>query len=242
MVIHSIEDDTDARLVQCHHHLLELLDAGSRSIRIGAIATFWHIIVLRVIAPVELWFVQTSLVDRGKVEQWLEMYSIDTQLLQIFYCLRFGEGEIFTLIFQTRCRRNGEITYMEFVDNEVGWRLYGRAHILIPSHGVGIIQINDSATVSVDAYSLGEGSRRFTLTNIKGIELTLQVAFHGSLPSLITHFFHFQRLVSLTSLSVLIKTDGNRRLASRWGIEYKHGFLLGIHHLIECLLRLQCCR
>ena len=128
---------------------------------------------------------------------------------------------------------------MKLVDNEVGWRLDGRAHILVPSHRVGIIQINDSTTVSVDAYCFSKCTRSFTLTDIKGIELTLQVALHGSLPSLIAHLLHLQRLVSLTFLSILIKTDGNRRLACCWGIENEHGFLLGIHHLIECLLRIQ---
>ena len=167
------------------------------------------------------------------------MDGIDAEVLEIFDSLRFGEGEILALIFQARCRRNGEITHVELVDNEVGWRLDGRTHILVPSHRVGIIEIYDGATVSVDAYRLGKGSRSFALTDIKGIELTLQVALHGSLPSFIAHLLHLQRLVSLTFLSILIKTDGNRRLAGCWGIEYKHGFLLGIHHLIECLLRTQ---
>ena len=167
------------------------------------------------------------------------MDGIDAEVLEIFDSLRFGKGKILALILQTRCRRNREITYVELVDNEVGWRLDGRTHILVPSHRVGIIEINDGATVSVDANCLGEGSRRFSLTDIEGIELTLQIALHGSSPSFIAHLLHLQRLVSLTFLSILIKTDGNRRLAGRWGIENKHGFLLGIHHLIECLLGTQ---
>ena len=167
------------------------------------------------------------------------MDGIDTEVLEIFDSLRFGKGEILALILQARCRRNGEITYVELVDNEVGWRLDGWAHILVPAYRIGIIEIYDGTTVSIHTYRLGKGSRRFALTDIKGIELTLQVTLHGSLPSLIAHFLHLQRLVSLTFLSILIKTDGNRRLACCWGIENEHGFLLGIHHLIECLLRTQ---
>ena len=54
MVINSIEDHSDASLVKCHHHLLELLDAGFWRIRVGAVTTFRHIIVLRIVPPVEL--------------------------------------------------------------------------------------------------------------------------------------------------------------------------------------------
>ena len=209
MVIHGIENHSDASLVKCHHHLLELLDTGSRSIRVGTVAAFRHIIVLRIVTPVELRLVELGFIYGCIIEYRLEMDGIDAEVLEIFDSLRFGEGEILALIFQTRCRRNGEITHVKLVDNEVGWRLDGRAHILVPSHRVGIIQINDSTTVSVDTYCLSKCTRSFTLTDIEGIELTLQVALHGSSPSLIAHLLHLQRLVSLTFLSILIKTDGN---------------------------------
>ena len=239
MIIHSIENHSDASLVKRHHHLLELLDAGSRSIRVGTITTFRYIIVLRIVAPVELRLVELGFIYGCVIEHRLEMDGIDAEVLEIFDSLRLCEGEILALIFQTRCRRNGEITHVKLVDNEVGWRLDGRTHILVPSHRVSIIEINDSATVSIHTYRLGKGSRRFALTDIEGIELTFQIALHGSSPSFIAHLLHLQRLVSLTFLSILIKTDGNRRLGCCWGIENEHGFLLGIHHLIECLLSTQ---
>ena len=99
---------------------------------------------------------------------------------------------------------------MKLIDDEVGWRLDGRAHILVPSLWVGIIEIYDGTTVSVHANRLGKGSRSFALTDIEGIELTLQVALHGSLPALIAHLFHLQGLVRLSLLSILIEADGNR--------------------------------
>ena len=167
------------------------------------------------------------------------MDGIDAEVLEIFDGTRLCEGKILALILQIRCRRNGEITYVELVNDEIGWWFQGRTHILIPSRRIGIVQINDGATISVHAYCFGKCTRSFPLTDIKGIELSLEVALHGSLPSLITHLLHFQRLISLPLLSVLIKTDGNRRLSGCRGIEYKHGFLLGIHHLIKCLLGIQ---
>ena len=122
MVIYGIENHSDACLMQRHHHLLELLDAGCWRIRVGSVTAFRHIIVLRIITPVELWFVESGLIYRSEIEYRLEVDGVDAQILEIFDGLRLGEGEIFTLIFQAGCRRNGEITHVKLVDNEIGWR------------------------------------------------------------------------------------------------------------------------
>ena len=239
MVIYGIENHSDACLMQRHHHLLELLDSGCWRIRVGSVTAFRHIIVLRIIPPVELWFVESGLIYRSEIEYRLEVDGVDAQILEIFDGLRLGEGEIFTLIFQAGCRRNGEITHVKLVDNEIGWRFQGRTHVLIPSRWISIIQIYNGATVSVHTYCFGKCTWCFTLANIKGIELSLEVALYCSLPALITQLLHFQRFISLSSLTLLIKTEGYRRLLGCWSIQDKHGFLLGIHHLIECLLRIQ---
>ena len=225
--------------MQRHHHLLELLDAGCWRIRVGSVTAFRHIIVLRIVTPVELWFVESGLIYRSEIEYRLEVDGVDAQILEIFDGLRLGEGEIFTLIFQAGCRRNGEITHVKLVDNEIGWRFQGRTHVLIPSRWIGIIQIYDGATVSVHTYCFGKCTWCFTLANIKGIELSLEVALYCSLPAFITQLLHFQRFISLSSLTLLIKSEGYRRLLGCWSIQDKHGFLLGIHHLIECLLGIQ---
>ena len=128
---------------------------------------------------------------------------------------------------------------MKLIDDEVGWRLDGRAHILVPSLWVGIIEINDGATVSVHTYCFGKCTWCFTLAYIKGIEFSLEVALYCSLPAFITQLLHFQRFISHPSITLLIKSEGYRRLLGCWSIQDKHGFLLGIHHLIECLLGIQ---
>ena len=225
--------------MQRHHHLLEFLDAGCWRIRIGSVTAFRHIIVLRVITPVELWLVESALIYRSKIEYRLEVNGVDAQILEIFDSLWLGEGEILTLIFQAGCRRNGEITHVKLVDNEIGWRFQGRTHVLIPSRWIGIIQIYYGATVSVHTYRLGKCARCFTLSDIKGIELSFEVALYGCLPTFITQPLHLQCLISFSALSVLIKPEGYRRFLGCWSIENKHGFLLGIHHLIKCLLGIQ---
>ena len=85
--------------MQRHHHLLELLDAGCWRIRVGSVTAFRHIIVLRIITPVELWFVESDLIYRSEIEYRLEVDGVDAQILEVFDGLWLGEGEILALIF-----------------------------------------------------------------------------------------------------------------------------------------------
>ena len=78
MVVHHIEDDTDTRLVECLHHLLELTDAHLRPIRIGGVATLGHIIVHRVVAPVILVVAEACLIHRAIVITGQDMDGIHT--------------------------------------------------------------------------------------------------------------------------------------------------------------------
>ena len=67
MIIDHIEDDGDTSLVKSLHHLLELADATQGVVGVGAVATLRHIIVHRVVAPVVLWLVESSLVHRAVI-------------------------------------------------------------------------------------------------------------------------------------------------------------------------------
>ena len=62
MVVYGIENHSDACLVKRHHHLFELLDAGSRRIWVGTVTAFRHIIILWIITPVELWLIELGLI------------------------------------------------------------------------------------------------------------------------------------------------------------------------------------
>ena len=104
MIVDSIEDDTDACLMQRLHHLFELSHSDCRRKRIGTIAAIRHIIVLRIIPPVELWCIEACLIYRSKIEQRLEVYRIDTEALEIFYRLRFCQCQILAFILQSRGR------------------------------------------------------------------------------------------------------------------------------------------
>ena len=100
MVIHHVEDDTDARLVKSLHHLLELLDTSHGVVRVGGITALWHIVVLRVVTPVVLRSVQLGFIYRSIVERRKDMNGIDTETLQVFYRLWLRQSQELTLVFQ----------------------------------------------------------------------------------------------------------------------------------------------
>ena len=54
VVVNDVEDDADAGLMQCLHHLLELADTCLRIVRVGRIRAVGNVIVHRVISPVKL--------------------------------------------------------------------------------------------------------------------------------------------------------------------------------------------
>ena len=102
MVVHHVENHSYASLVQCLHHLLELLDSCGREIGVGGIAALGYIVVLRVVAPVVLRHVEACLVNRGIVERRQDVYGVHAERLQIFCRLGLRERKEFALVLQAR--------------------------------------------------------------------------------------------------------------------------------------------
>ena len=254
MIIDSIKNHTDACLMKCLHHLLEFLDTDCRIIWISSITAFWYIIILRIIAPVKLWFVQFCFINRSKIKARLEMYCIDTQLLKIFNSFWFGKSKILTFILQTRGWRNRKITEMQLIDDEISRRFQCRTHIIFPTFRVGLTQINDGSTITIDANSLSKCTRTFTLSHIKSIELSLQVTLYGSFPSVLTYAFHLNGFDRFSHQSIFINTDFYTRFCTTgrnlWSctryaidtsrrsrcIQQESSFILRIGHFIESTL------
>ena len=97
MIINGVEDNADASLVQCLHHCLELTYAHCRCVWVSRVASFGHIIVFRVVAPVELWAVQLCLVYRSIVEERLKVDGVDAETLQIGYGARLCKSQYLPL-------------------------------------------------------------------------------------------------------------------------------------------------
>ena len=87
MVVHHIEDDADACLMERLYHLLELADTSHGVIWIGAVGSIRHIIVHRVIAPIVFIVLQPHFVHRTEVITGQDMNGIHTQVLQMLYRL-----------------------------------------------------------------------------------------------------------------------------------------------------------
>ena len=87
MIIHHIEDNADACLMERLYHLLELANTTHGVIWIGAVGTFGHIIVHRVIAPIVFIVLQPHFVHRTEVITGQDMNGIHTQVLQMLYRL-----------------------------------------------------------------------------------------------------------------------------------------------------------
>ena len=77
VVVDDVEEDGDAGLVQCLHHLLELTDAADGVVGVGRVRTLWHVVVYGVVAPVILRLTETGLVDRAIVVARQDMDGID---------------------------------------------------------------------------------------------------------------------------------------------------------------------
>ena len=93
MVVHHVEDDSDASLMEGLHHLLELADAADGVVGVGGVTALRHVVVHRIVAPVELWRVQTCLVDGAVVVTGQDMDGVDTQFLQVGDGPGLGESE-----------------------------------------------------------------------------------------------------------------------------------------------------
>ncbi len=81
VVIHHVEDNTYASLVESLYHLFKLTNTGLGVIRVRRVRTLGNVIVHGVVAPVVLIVLQTSLVNRAEVVTGQYMDSVDTETL-----------------------------------------------------------------------------------------------------------------------------------------------------------------
>ena len=232
MVIYGVEDDTDASLVERLYHFLELTDAHLRTIRVGGIASLGHIIVLRIVSPIELWALELRLVHRSEIEQRLEMDGIDAETLQIVDGTRLCQSQILATMLHARSGTDGEIAHVKLVNHEVCRRRNSRTAVVSPSHGVGVSHVDDGATVAVDAYSLSKRAGTLALAYIESIEHATKVALYGSLPAVVAYGTHLDSFDGSATLSCLI--DAHFREGSC--IETEYGLCLTVFHLVEAPL------
>ena len=229
VVVHGVEDDAYACLVERLHHGLHLAYAHRRLVGVGGVATLRHIVVLRVVAPVELRPLQLHLVDRGIVEQRLEMDGVHAQPLQVVDGAGLCECQVLSLVLQPRRGADGEVAHVQFVDHEVGGRGQRGSSVVAPSLGVGVGHVEYGASVAVHAHRLGERSRTFAKAHVEGVEPSCQVALEDGLPAVVSQGPHLHRLDGFASLRVLV----DAHLRHGGCVEVEHGLRLAIFHLVK---------
>ena len=58
-------------------------------------------------------------------------------------------------MYDARCGRNGEITVVHLVDNDVGRRLQWRTLVFTPAFGVGGMHVDDGSSAPVHSHGFG---------------------------------------------------------------------------------------
>ena len=223
VIVHDIQYDAYARLVQGLNHLLELAYAAHRVVRVGGVTALGHVVVNRVVAPVVAIIRQARLINRAVVVGRQQLHMRHAQFAEMVdtrsHAFRrkrsvLGEGEELTPVGHARRRMDRIVTMMELVDDSISLTLHGGTAVSAPPFGVGVAHINNSTTTSVDAHRHGEDARRLLLLigvgrveDEEGVEPSLQVALDSALPRTILLTLQPLRAERLDGFGGLVQTE-----------------------------------
>ena len=84
------------------------------------------------------------------------MDGVHSESLQVVDGFLFRQRQELSLVLDTRRGIDGEITMVHLVDDEVGRRLHNRPFVLLPSCGVGLLQVDDGSAHAIHTHSLGK--------------------------------------------------------------------------------------
>ena len=232
------------------HHLLELVDAHLGFGGVGRVAAFGHIVVHRVITPVVLRGVEAGLIDRSVVERRQNVHCVHAQFLEVIYRPVFGECHELAWIVaacaldvqlrvevDVACCR--EVAVMQFIEDEI---LGGNGGSLVgaPACRIGRLHVDDGATLAVHAHGLGPDTWSLAVEfavhfHLKGVELALQVALHGSIPQRFTLVGgHLHRLERFAAQPLVIEAQRHRLGVAQRG-EAEGGGLWRVFHFVAHL-------
>ena len=161
VVVDHVHDHSEACLVKAHDHLLEFVDPDFAVVRVRAVASLGHVVVLGIVAPVELRLVEPALVNGGVVVDRLQVHMGDSQVLQVIdthgdscgvHQTCFGEGHVLAGVGR-RGDPVGEIPYVDFPDHGIRIVLQTHKAVFLESGGVREREVRDHAAVAVDSCS-----------------------------------------------------------------------------------------
>ena len=194
MVIHHVENHTNACLVKGVYHLLELTDAAQGVIGVSAIASLRHVIIHRVVTPVILRFVETGLINRAVIIAGQDMDIGDTQVLEVLNGPRLCQRQVLARIFCFRLV-DREVTMVHLIDNNI-LRQTTHGLIVLPPFWISIVQINHHTFLTIDTHGLGKDARRSLSVDYKLIGLSLLITLGYDSPDTVAPQFHRQAVLS----------------------------------------------
>ena len=112
---------------------------------------------------------------------------------------------------------------MHLVDDDVSGALLPGVHVLLPSLGVSVAQVDDDAPLPVDGDGLGKRARRRLAVDHERIFLALLVAAGRCRPDGVGQLAHLERIV----------VQHDEALSIAGGKEFKHGLAGRVGHLVE---------
>ena len=192
VVIHHVHHHPQPVLVEGLNHLPALPDAGRAVGRVGGIAALRHIVVHRVIAPVEL-LLTAPLVHRAEVKHGQQLDVGHPQARQVLHTRRQpavlippGERLEFPPVLggHPAVRVKGEILHVQLVDDLL--RLGGGRSVAVPALRAGAGQIHRHAAPAVAAaghgIGVGGGPAHAVCPNGVVIVCPVEVFIHRRLP------------------------------------------------------------
>ena len=222
VVVDNVHNHTDAGLVESLHHLFHFTNADLGAVGVGGVAALGHVVVFGIIAPVVFILLQTALVNRTVVVGGEDVHVGDAKLLEVVdtagqtiagaYTF-LGQCEELTLVLDAAVGGNGEVAVVHLVDYDVGEVLHLYALVVFPTLGVGVGQVDDGCTLTVDTYGFVPHAGGFVeslacLSHLIGIELALLIALYRGHPSARRATLHRDGLESLTAQTFGIDAEG----------------------------------
>ena len=105
-----------------------------------------------------------------------------------------------------------------------------------PSLRIGLLEVDDGASLAIDANGLGKDARTLTEAHVEGVELAHQVATDSGCPLLVGGALHAEGLHGLAAKTLLIDAQRDA-LGVVGGEECKLGLLRRIADFLKRL----CC-
>ncbi len=165
MVVHHVHDDADSIVMKTFYHLLKFRNTDLTIVGVCGVGAFGDVVVLRVIAPVEVVFLEIGFVNGAVVIAGQQMDVGNTQIFHIVQTGRYTLGiggagfdktQEFSLVLNAGAFIHTQVTDVKLINHGIS-NVVSIVGILvrIPTFGVSGIQINDHGSLTVDTGGSG---------------------------------------------------------------------------------------